>query len=140
MRETGARPLLRRAEPRDARAIVGLSALLDYPTSASALKARLVALDPEENVVLVAEEVGEVVDWVNVFRSHRLEEDAFAELGGLIAAPGQRGRGLGRLPMQSGEAWARERGCSMLRVRSHEKRVEAHEFYERVGYRRVERQ
>jgi GNAT superfamily N-acetyltransferase len=140
MTTRGCGPSIRPAEPGDATAIADLSAQLDYPTRASLLAVRLEALDPEENLVLVVEDAGRVVGWIHVFRSHRLEENVFAELGGLILSRDYRGEGLGRRLMEYGEQWAREHGCAKFRVRSHEKRAEAHRFYERVGYRTVKRQ
>lgn len=123
-----------------AAAMAELSALLGYPTPAADLGRRLEALEPSANTVCVALDGDEVVGWVHAFRSDRLEEDPFAELGGLIVAPERRGRGIGRQLMEAAERWARRVGCRKLRVRSHERRREAHRFYERVGYRRVKRQ
>ena len=35
---------------------------------------------------------------------------------------------------QEAEAWARQHGCQQVRLRSNKVRVEAHRFYERIGY------
>lgn len=124
----------------DAGSIAELSALLGYPTSDADVRRRLEGLDSGLHGVWVARLDGVVVGWVHAFRSERLEEDPFAELGGLIVVPEQRGRGLGRRLLGVAEAWAAAAGCGKLRIRSHERRRQAHRFYQRVGYRRVKRQ
>lgn len=114
--------------------------LLGYPTSSADVARRLERLDPDRNRVWTALAGDEVVGWVHVFLSERLDQEPFVELGGLIVAPSWRGRGLGRRLMLAAEDWGRRRGCALFRIRSHEKRGEAHRFYERMGYRRVKRQ
>ena len=48
-----------------------------------------------------------------------------------------RGRGIGRALMDAAERWAAERGCVLLEVTSNQRRVDAHIFYERLGYERT---
>lgn len=48
-----------------------------------------------------------------------------------------RGRGIGRALMESAERWAVERGCVLLEVTSNQRRVDAHSFYEGLGYERT---
>ena len=48
-----------------------------------------------------------------------------------------RGRGIGRALMKAAEQWAAERGCILLEVTSNRRRVEAHQFYEGLGFERT---
>ena len=48
--------------------------------------------------------------------------------------PAHRGRGLGTQMMQWAVAQARERDCGMVQLTSNKKRLDAHRFYERVGF------
>jgi len=48
-----------------------------------------------------------------------------------------RGRGIGRELMEAAERWAAERGCVLLEVTSNQRRVDAHTFYEGLGYERT---
>lgn len=114
--------------------------LLGYPTTPAEVRRRLERLDPERNRVWAALAGDEVVGWLHVLVSERLDQEPFVELGGLIVAPSWRGRGIGRRLLTAAEGWGRRRGCELFRIRSHEKRDEAHRFYERMGYRRVKRQ
>jgi len=45
-----------------------------------------------------------------------------------------RGRGVGRALVSAAEDWARERGYTMVSVRSNVIRRDAHEFYKGLGY------
>ncbi|GAA4591365.1 GNAT superfamily N-acetyltransferase [Actinoplanes octamycinicus] len=49
---------------------------------------------------------------------------------------GRRGRGLGAEMMRWTIERARERGCRMVQLTSDKKRVDAHRFYERLGFAR----
>jgi GNAT superfamily N-acetyltransferase len=55
-------------------------------------------------------------------------------LGGLVVDEGHRGRRIGRLLMETAEAWASARGCEALYVRSNVVRERAHRFYKEMGY------
>jgi GNAT superfamily N-acetyltransferase len=48
-----------------------------------------------------------------------------------------RGRGIGRALMAAAERWAAERGCVLLEVTSNQRRVDAHKFYEGLGFERT---
>jgi len=49
-------------------------------------------------------------------------------------APAHRGKGLGSQMMQWAIAQARDRGCGMVQLTSNKKRLDAHRFYERLGF------
>ncbi|MCR5884817.1 GNAT family N-acetyltransferase [Rhizobacter sp. J219] len=50
--------------------------------------------------------------------------------------PEAQGQGIGRRMMEHARALAREAGCYKLALSSNQKRVEAHAFYERLGFER----
>jgi GNAT superfamily N-acetyltransferase len=52
----------------------------------------------------------------------------------LAVAEGAEGRGVGSLLLQSGEAWARERGYRRLTLNVFEKNARARALYDRLGY------
>jgi GNAT superfamily N-acetyltransferase len=54
----------------------------------------------------------------------------YAEIGGLVVERRRRKKGIGKLLMTGAEEWAREQGCSVVRLRSSAVRTEAHRFYE----------
>jgi GNAT superfamily N-acetyltransferase len=45
-----------------------------------------------------------------------------------------RGQGIGRLLVAAAEEYFTERGCAMVEVTSNKKRLDAHRFYEQLGY------
>ena len=49
-------------------------------------------------------------------------------------APAHRSKGLGSEMIQWAIAQARERGCGMVQLTSNKKRLDAHRFYERLGF------
>lgn len=127
---------IRAAEPRDVPELARLAGELGYPSTVTEIAARLarVAADPE-HLVLVAEDAnGRVGGWVHVFMNKLLESDVRAEIGGLVADPALRRRGIGRNLMAHAEARARERRLPMVSLQSNIRRTEAHQFYERLGY------
>jgi GNAT superfamily N-acetyltransferase len=50
--------------------------------------------------------------------------------------PEAQGQGIGRHMMEHARSLAREAGCYKLALSSNQKRVEAHAFYERIGFER----
>lgn len=120
----------------DLEAAARLATQLGYPSTAEQIGRRFRALSESEDArVFVAEGPdGNAVGWVHVFGRRLLESDADAEVGGLVVDEQFRGRGIGKALMASAEAWARERGYSLVSVRSNVIRTEAHEFYKRLGY------
>lgn len=55
----------------------------------------------------------------------------------LVVDANLRGRGIGRALMEAAEQWAAERECVLIEVTSNQRRVDAHKFYEGLGYERT---
>src|SRR5690242_5210686 len=105
----------------DADPVARLSGQLGYPASAADVARRFadIGRQPDAAVFVADDErTGGVVGWVHVYRVPLLETDDHAEIGGLVVAEGLRGRGIGRALMRAAEAWAGDRGCAAMRVRS----------------------
>ena len=120
----------------DAIEVSALAQQLGYearPQQVSTFLATL--LQRDDHLVLVAEDdSGTVSGWIHVFVTRRPFVAPFAELGGMVVDDAHRRSGLGRALLTGAEAWAAGAGCSLLRVRTNTRRVEAHLFYSEMGY------
>jgi ribosomal protein S18 acetylase RimI-like enzyme len=132
------RPML----PKDLGAVADLTSQLGYPCSEADVVRRYDLLKDRSDARLIVAErsSGAVVGWIHVQELHLLESDTRAEIWGLVVAESARGSGIGRLLMGAAETWAVARGLSMMGLRSNVLRVEAHAFYERLGYRIAKKQ
>lgn len=132
---------IRPALTADAGAIARLTTELGYATSTDEIRIRLATLLPRDTqFIAVAENASGVVGWVAAEERMLLESGPRVELVGLIVAASARRTGIGAELVREAESWARERGHESIFVRSNVVRVEAHPFYERLGYTRKKTQ
>jgi len=128
---------IRPMRPDDAAAVAGLTTQLGYPVGADAQRRRVerVLASPDDHLLVVAiDEADHPIGWAHVERMRMLEHDDRAQLMGLVVADGHRSRGIGAELLAHVEAWARDRGCVTLTVRSRVNRERAHRFYAERGY------
>ena len=133
---------IRLAVEDDAPALAPLCGELGYPSTAEETRQRLAALleRPEDHAVFVAEVDGALLGWGSVAVTRLLEAADRAELTGLVVTEASRGRGVGRELVATVEEWARARGLAQVGVRSNVIRLDAHRFYEGLGYPRAKQQ
>ena len=132
---------IRCARTYDAASIAALCGELGYPSTRQQVVARLAAIESAAAKIFVAENGGgDVVAWLHVSLCAQLTGDDEAEILGLVVAANARGVGIGRALVERALAWAREHGCTRLRVRSRAERERAHRFYEREGFEWVKTQ
>jgi PhnO protein len=125
----------------DAERVAALTSELGYPSTTAQIAQRFARIEGQrQQIVFVAEESGVVIAWLHVAVHPYLENEATAEILGLVVADGHRGHGVGRDLLTTAEAWARAHHCATMRVRSRVARERAHAFYEREGFRRVKTQ
>ena len=129
--------LIRDAQPDDAEALVGLIAELDFKVTAQAVAERLELLDRLGQPALVAEEDGIVgcLTW-NIMRVlHR--DTPVGRISMLVVDATKRSAGIGAKLVAEAETRMAAAGCKLVELTSNEKRLDAHRFYERLGYERT---
>jgi len=132
---------IRTARASDAGAIAHLTAQLGYDLAEADAAARLSRiLVRDDQQFLVADVDGRAVGWVHVIFAEYVDAEAFVMVGGLVVDRNHRRLGIGRALMNRAEAWAGERGCSMVRLTSSATRHAAHRFYEDLGYTNIKTQ
>lgn len=126
---------IRKVELGDLANLTILCKELGYPAREDQVLKRLKKLlKSSSEAVRVAAEKTEVIGWIHVFISFRLESDPFPEIGGLVVSSKYRNKGIGKLLVKAAEKWAQEKGFTKIRVRSRIERSDAKRFYEREGY------
>jgi predicted N-acetyltransferase YhbS len=132
---------IRPARLTDAEAIAGLTAQLGYDVAASDLAERLSRImTRRDQQVLLAETEGAVVGWVHTAVAEFLEAERFVIVAGVVVDAVHRRQRVGRTLMAHAEQWAREQGCSIVRLWSSSSRTDAHRFYDNLGYTRIKTQ
>ena len=122
--------------PDDAASVASLTTTLGYPSSESDIRRRYERIrDRWDSRLLVAQHASHaIVGWIHVQALYLLETDPRAEIWGLVVAESARGTGVGRLLVEAAEEWALSLGFDVMGVRSNYLRIEAHKFYEHLGY------
>ena len=131
----------RLARQEDASAVAALVTQLGYdaaPRDVADRLARLLARPGQR--FIVAEADGCLLGWVHVELAEYIDSGTYAQIAGLVVDRAYRRQGIGAALMAEAEAWARQQGCAMMRLRSSSTRTPAHRFYEGLGYANVKTQ
>lgn len=133
--------IIRSAKMADAAAIAKLSLQMDHEmTEAEAAERLTNILKDQTQTLLVADVDGVVMGYNSVSANYELLNGIQARIEGLVVDESTRGLGLGRKLMEKGEDWAKEQGSKTMKLASNSKRVEAHKFYEKIGYTKSKEQ
>jgi N-acetylglutamate synthase-like GNAT family acetyltransferase len=132
---------IRAANAGDAAALVPLLTELGYPSGEDAVARRLATLAADDaSEVWIAERDGTVVGLVSTYVNALVTRDApLCRITAMVVPEAQKGTGVGRALIEQVEAHARERGCDRIEVTSAERRVDAHAFYEHLGFENTSR-
>ncbi len=133
---------IRNAKSEDASMLAELSVQLGYPTSPRQSAYRLQRLlNSDGHLVLIACTAGgEIVGWLHIFLTLRLESDVCAEIGGFVVAEPHRGCGIGSRLMKSAEKWVIQQNIMKIRIRSRSTRLESHNIFVHFGFNAVKEQ
>ena len=116
--------------------MAGLLGELGYPADAADVAARLVAFGRQHGAAIwVAERSGAVAGLATahvITSIHKTEPVAMLTV--LVVGARHRHHGIGRALVRHAEAWAVERGATVISLTSALRRTEAHDFYKTLGY------
>ncbi len=112
-----------------------LLAQLGYGVDLSMLAARFANFSERGEEALVAERDGKVIGVATLHLTPVLHRaGAVGRVTALVVDETVRGTGAGAAIMREAESIMKARGCVIMEVTSNRKRVDAHAFYEQLGY------
>lgn len=133
--------VIRKAKKSDAAKIADLSVQLEHPMTDEEAGERLaVVLRDENQALFVAQEKSQVIGYVSVSANFEFLNGVQARLGGLVVGSVNRGKGIGKRLMKEAEKWAKAKGIKSMKLASNVKRIDAHRFYEKIGYIKTKEQ
>ncbi len=136
-----------RAAPEDAPDLARLAGQLGYPVNPGAVAEAIAGMaGRDDEAVIVARDSslldveGRVIGWTSVAVVRHFYTPTVAEISGFVVDESCRKGGIGTLMMAEAERWAAAAGCPAIRLRANAIRLDAHRFYERLGFRRTKQQ
>jgi GNAT superfamily N-acetyltransferase len=130
---------LRQATTADANHVAALLTELGYPSTAAQVLDRVThALHSGTSCLLIAQSASEVAGLMCAELVPYFPTGAtVCRVTSLVVAAKHRGRGLGRTLLAGAAEFARQHRCSGIELTSAERRVEAHRFYQGLGFART---
>jgi GNAT superfamily N-acetyltransferase len=129
---------IRAAGSFDVHEMARLFGQLGYEISVDVLTRRMQAFEQAGEIALVAEDdvtPGRLLAVATLHATPVLHRAGpVGRVSALVVDAEVRGRGVGGAMMAAAEQWAAERGCILMEVTSNQRRVDAHRFYEGLGY------
>jgi ribosomal protein S18 acetylase RimI-like enzyme len=130
---------LRPARGADSEPVASLLTELGYRSTAAGVEDRLRgSLNSETSCCLVAQADDEVIGLMSAeLIPYFPTGSTICRVTSLVISSRHRSRGVGERLVEAAVAFAREHGCSGIEVTSAERRVDAHRFYQRLGFART---
>lgn len=111
---------------------------LGYQATEVEVIQRLLLLEAEGRLVLVAEVDGEVVGCLTTSVMRVLHRPApVGRISMMVVNAEYRSQGIGAQLVRAAEQALAGQGCYMVEVTSHASRTDAHRFYEKLGYEKT---
>ena len=133
--------IIRHAILNDVNTITKLTAELGYSTYEQEIENRLIRItNNTDHAVFIAENDGEVLGWIHIYKVLTLESGYFSEIGGLVVSEKSRGKGIGTKLINAAKSWSCEQGVVNIRARSNITRQETHKFYLKLGFQQIKEQ
>jgi GNAT superfamily N-acetyltransferase len=130
---------IRPARAGDSARIGELLAELGYMASAEQVRERLAATSPLPALHLVAQSSsGTVVAYLSAcLLPYFPDGSTLCRITALVVASTERRTGVGAALVDAAAEYARHHGCAALEVTSADRRIDAHRFYEDLGFSRT---
>jgi N-acetylglutamate synthase-like GNAT family acetyltransferase len=131
--------LLRSATETDAKHVASLLAELGYPSKEADVRNRLRDfLHSQTTCFLLAQSASEVIGLVSAeLVPYFPNGSTICRVTALVVSTHHRGRRVGEKLLAGVADFAREHDCSGIEITSAEHRLDAHRFYERLGFSRT---
>lgn len=130
--------VVRPATAEDAVEIVRLVLHLGHRIDAAGARRRIEELKLAGLPQLVATKGGQVIGFCGIHRITAVHRNApVGRVTILIVDQNERGTGVGRQLLETAERHLRRDGCHLLEITSNDLLVDAHRFYEHLGYERT---
>lgn len=127
--------LIRNWKPEDLPSLIELNRQWGYETSEGLLSKQLERINQMENAaVYVAEVDGQVGGRIFIMEHITLGSEGFTEVHGLVVDEKFRRSGIGKCLIEKARQWSREKGFSVMKLRTNTKRTEANLFYPSIGF------
>ena len=125
----------------DAEAVNTLSKQLGYHLSIEQTMQNIeTVLQSKDHKAFVAEYKNKIVGWIGASQAIMIEVMPHCEINGLVIDELHRGMGIGKLLIGKVKSWAKEKGNNKIGLRCNVKRIEAHLFYEHLGFKEIKQQ
>ncbi|MGD0709565.1 MAG: GNAT family N-acetyltransferase [Bacteroidales bacterium] len=126
---------IREMRVEDAGSVAKLSGQFGYPSTEEETNKRMLLLKEfPDNRGFVAVHNNEIIGWIHVMLSARIESSPFYEISGLVVDERYRGQGIGAQLVDEVKSWCKGKRINKLRVRCNVTRTRTHEFYLRLGF------
>lgn len=128
---------IRPVTEQDAESISGLMPVLGYVATAAAVRSRFWDIPAgSSDYLFVAELTDEVVGFCHVKGIRRIDSEGYGEILTVVVKADCQRFGVGRSLVQHAAEWVFKKGFSRVRLGSGVHRVEAHLFYESLGFKK----
>lgn len=133
--------LIREINRADLETVTNLTFQLGYASTCVEVEKRIIAIMKHpDHCAYIAEFNHKVAGWIHAFYTIRIESEPFVEIAGLVVDQDFRKMQVGRDLVQKVSSWTLAMGVKTLRVRSNTMRTGAHEFYDRLGFKKIKQQ
>ena len=127
---------IKKAEVHHASQIAELLGQLGHPTEPETIREKIFALSTSKaDYIWIAQSRARVVGLLAFHLSPLLHAPGnLGRITALVVDEEFRGKGIGRLLVETAEKWGWDRECSRIEVTSGDWRSRAHHFYQDLGY------
>lgn len=113
---------------------------LGYPCTKQLVQQRLEQSNPAKERIFVALSEDAVIGFIQTEIYQLLYQPDIVNILGLAVSKQYRNKGAGRLLVEAAENWAKSLQISKIRVNSSSKRLNAHQFYQHLGFTNTKEQ